>query len=128
MKKRNTIQSRLVLDAVKELANHPTADDVYNKVNKMHPSISRGTVYRNLNSLSETGNLLKISVPDAADRFDHTLGDHYHIKCVDCGEFIDVELEYAKKLDNEIAKLTGYDVFKHEIVFKGICEECRNDN
>jgi len=126
MKKRNTIQGQLVLNAVRQLGNHPTADDVYNYVVKIHPNISKGTVYRNLNSLAEDGFLLKISVPDAADRFDHTLEMHYHIKCMDCGEFIDVNIDYMQELDDKVSELTKYMILSHDVVFKGICSNCSN--
>lgn len=81
MEKRNTVQKQLVLQAVRELQCHPTADEVYQHVAARHPSISKATVYRNLNSLAEDGLLRRVAMPDAADRFDFTVGPHYHIKC-----------------------------------------------
>lgn len=128
MRKRNTIQGQLVLNAVRQLGNHPTADDVYNYVVQMHPNISKGTVYRNLNSLAEDGILIKISVPDAADRFDHTLEKHYHIKCMNCKEFVDVNLDYMQELDDKVAESTKYKILSHDVVFKGICHNCCNKN
>lgn len=128
MKKRNTIQGQLVLNAVRQLGNHPTADDVYNYVVQMHPNISKGTVYRNLNSLAEDGILVKISVSDAADRFDHTLEKHYHIKCMNCKEFVDVNLDYMQELDDKVAESTKYKILSHDVVFKGICHNCCNKN
>lgn len=128
MRKRNTIQGQLVLSAARQLGNHPTADDVYNYVLQMHPNISKGTVYRNLNSLAEDGILIKISVPDAADRFDHTLEKHYHIKCMSCKEFVDVNLDYMQELDDKVAELTKFKILSHDVVFKGICHNCCNKN
>ena len=126
MKKRNTIQGQLILNAVRQLGDHPTADDVYNYVSQMHPNISKGTVYRNLNSLAEDGILNKISVPDAADRFDHSVYKHYHIKCMDCKEFRDINIDYMQELDDKVAEITKYEILGHEIVFKGICQSCAN--
>lgn len=124
MIKRNTIQKQLILNAVRNLRNHPTADDVYNYIVQNHPNISKGTVYRNLNSLAEDGILIKISVPDAADRFDDTLKKHYHIKCMECKEFMDVNLDYMQELDDKVSEMTKYKIFSHDIVFKGICQSC----
>lgn len=124
MKKRNTIQGQLVLNAVRQLSNHPTADDVYNHVEKLYPNISKATVYRNLNSLVEDGMLIKISVPDAADRFDHTLEKHYHIKCMKCKEFMDLNLDYMQELDDRVSDLTKYKILSHDVAFKGICPKC----
>ena len=55
MAKRNTIQRQLVIAAVRFLADHPTAEEVYDRITMEYPDISKGTVYRNLNSLVESG-------------------------------------------------------------------------
>ena len=67
---RNTRQRALVLEAVRSLHNHPTSADVYDAVREKHPSISRATVYRNLNVLTEQGEVLHIPVAGGADRYD----------------------------------------------------------
>lgn len=129
MKKRNTIQGKLVLDAVNQLANHPTADDVYEYVSKLYPNISKGTVYRNLNSLSDEGLILKIEVPNSADRFDKTTYNHYHIRCLNCSKFEDVDVGYLDNINKEVESKTGYKILNHNIIFSGICSEClKKDN
>ena len=126
MAKRNTIQRQLVIAAVRFLANHPTAEEVYDRIIQEYPDISKGTVYRNLNSLVESGLLGKISVPSGADRFDHILARHYHIKCTRCGTFVNVEnFEYIPDLEEKVATLTGYKMDHHDIVFSGVCPECQ---
>ena len=55
MERRNTRQRQLVLDAVRELDDHPTADEVYLRVREKDEHVSRGTVYRNLHILVESG-------------------------------------------------------------------------
>lgn len=126
MAKRNTIQRQLVIAAVRFLANHPTAEEVYDRIIQEYPDISKGTVYRNLNSLVESGLLGKISVPSGADRFDHILARHYHIKCTRCGKFMNVEhFEYIPDLEDKVAALTGYKMDHHDIVFSGVCPDCQ---
>lgn len=126
MLKRNTIQRQLVIDAVRSLANHPTADEVYNAISITHPNISKGTVYRNLNSLSDEGLLKRIQIANSADRFDHHLPPHYHIECLKCGCFKDIEMPYLNELDSRIEELTGYNLISQDIVFKGVCQSCRD--
>ena len=128
MVKRNTIQKQIVLDMVKELHNHPTADEVFNAIALRHPTISRGTVYRNLNSLADDGMLRKIKVPDAADRFDHFLEPHYHIKCIKCGNFEDLMVPYKQELVEEASKHTDYQITGYEVVFYGVCSKCNEKN
>ncbi len=123
--KRNTIQRKLVLNAVIDAANHPTADTIYHHIREEYPDISLGTVYRNLTLLWESGQIKKICVPNAADRFDRTIAPHYHILCTQCGSFSDVETPYIDELDNKIEKDTGYQVEEHDIIFTGICPDCQ---
>ena len=125
MARRNTIQKQLVIAAVRSLENHPTADEVYNCIISEYPDISKGTVYRNLNTLVETGLLNKIAVPSGADRYDHILTKHYHIQCMNCGAFEEVETKYIKDLDGKISQSTGYQIENRGIVFSGICPKCQ---
>ena len=91
VQKRNTIQRQLVISAVRSLSNHPTAEEVYNRIVLDYPDISKGTVYRNLNSLVDSGLLRRVSVPSSADRYDHMLTKHYHVQCMKCHRFMNVD-------------------------------------
>jgi Fur family ferric uptake transcriptional regulator/Fur family peroxide stress response transcriptional regulator len=125
MNKRNTIQRALVLEAVKELRCHATTDEVFDAVVKKHPNISRGTVYRNLNLLSEIGEIRKMEMPSGADRFDHESHEHYHARCERCGRVFDVEMEYIADLEKNIKDKQGFEFTGHDLIFKGICHECK---
>lgn len=126
MIRRNTIQCALVLEAVNKLSCHATADEVYNSLVKQHPHISRGTVYRNLQRLSDLGEIRKREFPGSADRFDHICSNHYHAKCVKCGRVFDVDMEYKTDLEKSIKDTHGFSFTGHDIVFKGICSECES--
>ncbi|MBW5390459.1 Fur family transcriptional regulator [Brachyspira hampsonii] len=125
---RNTIQKQVILNAVRELKNHPTSEEVYNYIKPNFPSISLGTVYRNLNLLSETKEIQKLSIIDDAVRFDHITNDHYHyhFQCGKCKKLMDIPMEYQKKLDELVSKEYDVDVFKHDIVFTGTCKNCKD--
>ena len=124
IEKRNTIQKKLVLDAVNRLDCHPTADEVYAEVVRTHPTVSKATVYRNLGGLSEEGRLRYIRIPDGANRFDHRLDEHRHIACLRCKSICDVPVMEALSLDEAAARCTGYTNVSHDIVFYGICPAC----
>ena len=126
MEKRNTIQKKMVLDAVRELGCHAAADEVYVKVSALHPTISKGTVYRNLNVLAEEGEIRKIDIPDSAARYDHNCSKHYHIKCERCGKVFDVDMELIPDLSDRINNIHGFDILDYDIIFKGVCPECKN--
>ena len=63
METRNTMQKSIILEQLKKL-QHPTADEVYGAVVKVHPSISKATVYRNLSAMSEKGAISRVKIPD----------------------------------------------------------------
>lgn len=122
---RNTIQCSSVLKAVNELQRHVTADEVYEEIVKKNPSISKGTVYRNLTRLSKMGRIRKIEVPDGPDRFDHRCSEHYHVQCIKCARVFDVDMAYMSNLESSIQDKHGFEFTGHDIFFKGICPDCQ---
>nr|WP_321307908.1 transcriptional repressor [uncultured Sphaerochaeta sp.] len=123
--KRQTIQKGLVWEAVTNATNHPNAEQIYERIVEKHPSISRATVYRNLNSLVEEGKVKRVRVLGGPDHFDRTLGNHYHIQCIHCKRVDDIELFEDINLSERNIDTNGYTLESYEIVFNGICPECK---
>lgn len=127
MERRNTIQREMVLNAVKALRNHPTAEEVFFKIFEEHPSIGKGTVYRNLNILAEEGTIRRVEVPEGPDHFDHTLKEHYHVRCVKCNKVFDVDMDAVADLKQCIHDAHGIKFLDYDILFKGICSNCQKE-
>lgn len=125
MERRNTIQKELVLNTVLKLKSHLTADEVYESIKKDHPRIGKGTVYRNLGILAEEGAIRKVEIPNGPDRFDFTLKKHYHVRCTECGEVFDVDMDEIPDLKEKIHDTHGMQFLDYDILFKGICPTCR---
>ena len=125
MKNRNTIQRTLVLEAVNVLQCHATADEVYEAIVQEHPTVSKATVYRNLNLLSEMGEIRKMEIPGGPDRFDHRCHDHCHVRCEKCGRVFDVDMEFVSGLEKGIRDDRGFAFTGYDILFRGICPDCR---
>ena len=125
MERRNTIQKSLVFDAVNRLRCHATAEEVYDFVKKEYPSISKATVYRNLNLLAEENKIRKIEIPGEPDRFDHIVGPHYHAKCIKCGKIFDIDADIKISLDS-IAKANDFAIEDFDILFRGVCPKCKD--
>ncbi len=124
MSERNTVQKTLVYDALCRLANHPTADAVYEEVKSSCPTISRATVYRILNKLAEKGVISKVNLNNGADIFDHNTFPHYHIRCIRCGKVRDVKLAAVHDLAGDVLDSSGYRITGYSIQFDGICPQC----
>lgn len=121
---RNTIQRSLVFEAVNSLHCHATADDVYEAVSSRHPSISRATVYRNLNVLADEGKIRRLAIPGGADRFDHDPCQHYHARCDICGRVFDVEMDNLDNPEKHVRQTEGFQLTGHDLIFRGICPLC----
>ena len=122
--RRDTKQRKLVLRAVRARCDHPTAEQIFEDVHAADARISHGTVYRNLNCLAEEGLVYHVRVP-GADRYDLRPDSHYHMFCVKCKKVIDAPYPYEETLDEETARLSGFRILRHRLIFEGICPECR---
>ena len=121
---RNTIQRDETLQAVRRLHNHPTAEEVYAEVISRNPHISKGTVYRNLGMLSDSGEIKKLLMPgNVPDRYDGDLYSHCHAICRRCGRVFDID--YCKDALPEVNS-NGFKVEDYEILFTGLCKECKD--
>lgn len=125
---RNTRQREEVLYAVRTLKCHPTAEEVYLSVTERNPSISKGTVYRNLNLLTELGEIGKISMPgNEPDRFDHLKDNHHHAFCRVCRKLYDYELEDELCFEGHVME-KGFTVEKSQLIITGICQDCLDND
>jgi Fe2+ or Zn2+ uptake regulation protein len=119
-----TAPRRLILDAVRETAAHPSAAVVYRRVRRRLPRVSLATVYRNLRLLAAEGLLRER--PDASSlRFDGNTARHDHFTCVDCGRIYDVPTLSATSVRRRVAMRTGFEVLDHRVEFSGRCRQCR---
>ena len=105
--------------------DHPTADMVYTQVRKVFPRISLGTVYRNLNLLTELGEAAKVTTPDGAIRFDGITTPHYHVLCRGCGRLFDLDMQIDDRMNDRAARCFHGTVSDHSILFYGLCDSCQ---
>ena len=126
--KRQTIQKGLVWEAVSSASNHPNAEQIYEKIVLKHTSISRATVYRNLNMLVDEGKVKRIRVLGGPDHFDRTLHQHFHIQCIGCKKVDDIEVVGDFEFSPSNVHAHGYLLDSFEIVFNGVCPDCQKSH
>ena len=120
-----TQQRRVILEELQKLDSHPTADEVYERARRRLPRISLGTVYRNLEILSECGLIQKLELGGTQKRFDGRVENHYHVRCIRCGCIGDVSMEPLTTIENAIRGASNYEIIGSRLEFIGVCPQCK---
>lgn len=121
-------QRQIILNEVLFSKSHPTADMVYKNVQEALPRISLGTVYRNLESLSEAGYILRIDTGKGPRRYDGTPHSHAHIRCIRCDSLEDLpEFTALEKVLKEDIQ-TPYEIHDIIVEVRGICPGCASND
>ena len=105
---------------------HPTADMVYLHIKEEFPNISLGTVYRNLNLLSDIGEAIKITTPDGGDRFDGNVVPHNHFYCKGCRRVLDLKMDMTPLKELNASAQQTFDglIESSSVLFFGKCQNC----
>jgi len=119
-----TEQRLLVLEAVLDLDEHPTADQVHEAVARRAPGVSRATVYRALESLARIGVVVKASHAGRAVRYDGRTETHHHMVCLRCDAVIDFTDERLDALPVPDTSPLGFEVSGVQVQLRGICRRC----
>ena len=120
----NTNQRRVIIEELRKLKTHPTADELYEIVRHRLPSISLGTVYRNLEVLSDCGEILKLEFAGKQRRFDGDIRRHCHMRCLSCGSVEDVNFPGVEIIERELDKFVGGRIRSARMEFSGYCQLC----
>ena len=103
--------------------SHPTAEAVYMEVSKEIPTISLSTVYRNLNTMAEEGEILKFEVGNEA-HFDADISFHHHIYCKICKCILDLHDNDISNYIKNSAKIPNFKIENTNLIFVGKCIDC----
>lgn len=114
-----------IYEAVMQHPIHPTAEWIYDLLKLQYPSLSLGTVYRNLGILAEQGKIRKIASQETADHFDGNTEPHFHAQCRICGNLQDVFLPYDQQVDQLAQQTTDFQIEEHSVIFSGLCPACQ---
>ena len=117
-------QRETVKNVVRGTNSHPTAEWIYNQTKKVIPDISLGTIYRNLKTLQKTGQINVIYDGPVA-RYDWNLDNHHHLKCIECGEIVDID-KVNSNIQNFVEKNYEFKVSEIDVTIIGTCSKHKN--
>lgn len=119
-----TEQRRVISEIIQMTMGHMTAEQIYLAAKEKMPTIAMGTVYRNLGLMERAGEIRRIPMPDAPDRYDKTTRLHDHLICRKCGNLEDVCIQNLMDTFKEHSEIQ---VDSYELALYGICSACLAD-
>lgn len=107
-----TPQRIAILEALVELANHPTVDEIINHIKEHHPSIATGTVYKTLETMKDKGLIMKVITDKQVMRYDAVLDRHHHLYSSESGRIEDYRDEELNQMLEQYFKKKNIENFK----------------
>ena len=122
---RITAQRLAVADVLAESKDHPTAQQVYDRVREHFPHITLGTIYNTMNVLTERGFIQPLIFADGT-RYDTNLLSHANLVCLDCGRIVNADDEEGAvmRLREQVTTNSGFRLVGQRLDFYGICPDC----
>ena len=125
---RLTPQRQLILEAVRKADDHVTPEDVYQRIHRQNPSISRATIYRTLDFLCEQrlihalfwGGQMYYEIAEEEP--------HHHLVCRACGGMMDCEHDLLQTLFEAVEKKHHFTIDMDHVALFGVCQQCRTSS
>ncbi|MDF2694104.1 MAG: Peroxide stress regulator PerR, family [Labilithrix sp.] len=112
---------------VRELADdcsHPTAQELFERLQPAFPTMSFATVYNTLDALAKLGLVGSLRLGTAV-RFDPNTSLHHHAVCDACGAVVDLPAAPpSPSVKESIEAVAGFEVRVEERTYRGLCSRC----
>jgi Fe2+ or Zn2+ uptake regulation protein len=106
-----------VAEYVLDTLDHPSADQVWDRVRRRFPMLSRATVYNTLNLFVRKGLLRELVLAEGRVVFDPKVEPHHHFIDERTGRIHDVPWNAVRV--SRIDSLRGFDVREYQVVMRG---------
>jgi Fe2+ or Zn2+ uptake regulation protein len=123
-RRHRTRQRERLLELLRASGDHPTAADLYQAAQPEFPSLSLGTVYRNLDVLVSEGLVEAVPCEGGATRYDGNPEPHHHFICEQCGNILDVEVSLPDEIQRSLARNYRLRAERARVRFFGLCHTC----
>ena len=120
-----TPQRSAIFNILSETDNHPSADEIFKKIQQKFPHISFDTVNRTLLTFAEIGIIDLAEGHGTPRRFDTNLQPHHHFFCVKCGQLTDFDCKACDNLKIPEKIRSKFLINSQRVVLKGLCDLCR---
>ena len=103
---------------------HPSAQQVYDEVKKIHPTVSLATVYKTLEVLRDLDLVQEINFPKGQARFDSYMSPHINLVCLKCGNITDLDDMTIKEITQKVTSSAKFKPTGQRMDVYGICQKC----
>jgi Fur family transcriptional regulator, ferric uptake regulator len=126
-KLRLTGERTVLLEEILKTHGHFSAEEVTKKVSIKNLTISRASVYRNLNILTLAGIIRETAYGEKHKHYEHIYDEelHHHARCIVCHAVTELPCHRCEKNMENVLEKHGFQVISHELIFYGLCAECR---
>jgi Fur family peroxide stress response transcriptional regulator len=119
-----TFQRQVIYEAVLDSRQHPTPEHIYEQVRGRIPSISLGTVYKNVKTFLDTGLLKEVSLHHGSLRLEANMTPHHHLVCSRCKAIFDLDEDQVAPIRLKGALPKGFDARRFSVEIVGVCASC----
>ena len=105
---------------------HPSANQLYNQIKLLFPTMSQATVYKTLALLKEMNQVLEIDLHDDSHYDGNRPQPHPHLICIKCNKIVDGETSFDLEMIRKLEKTSGYTILRPQVSFYGLCPDCKN--
>ena len=125
--KQNNLKSthqRVAILKVIEQAGHIDIETLLSNLKESFPTMSQGTLYRNLNDLRNRGILEEVKTTKQKQKYEISKEPHIHLECIKCAKLEDFKIDTTEFVEN-VERSSGYKINCSQIVLSGYCKECK---
>ena len=119
---KSTHQRLSILNCIDNFC-HIDIDFLYAKLLKESPSLSKATLYRNINDLIASSIIEEVKLPNLKQQYELKKAPHIHLLCKNCDNVKDLNID-LDSFNNYISNNSDFKVEKSFIVIKGLCNTC----
>src|SRR3974377_1889410 len=119
-----THQRQIIYQALSAAHDHPTPEAIYDVVREQIPSISLGTVYKNIKTFLDAGLLREVSLHHGSVRLDAKLEAHHHLVCRVCRSIVDLDERQIGPAQFTARLPKGFRIERQMVEIIGICASC----
>ena len=125
---RVTPQRLAIAEVVLNSSDHPTVQQIYDRVKGHFPSMTLATIYSTLGVLQKSGLIQELPFQKMS-RYEPNMEPHVNLVCIECENVIDAETNHDVEdvvvgLREKIANNSDFEVAWQRVDFYGLCPRC----